>query len=242
MKKFIILVLSICVIVAMGTARIMPTVTCVAEGSGTVSITATGKIKAYPDVAYISLSIETKDAELEKAQAENAERANNLIQILLDENIKEESIKTTGFYIFPEYSYKSDSPALLGYKVCHQMKIKISEIDKLGSVIDTAVKNGANVITGIEYAIENIMPTYNQALENALNIAKEKIAVFGGFMNIENIRIKSIKELPCNNYYAECGNISFTKFSDAAAYSETHMIPGNLEIFANIELICEIVD
>jgi len=197
-----------------------------------IRVTATEKIKVQPDVAYIHLSVETKDTNLETAKSNNAERTAGLITILKENNILEDDIKTTGFYVFPEYFLREKNA---GYRVINQLCVKTKELGNIGKIIDQSTETGANIINGVKFTLEDYNSVYNTALTNAVVCAKEKAAQISKEINAEDIKIISVCELSSNYCYTlDMNHIHCDK------YITTPIICGDIEIIASVELIFEI--
>ena len=70
----------------------------------------------------------------------------------LIDTTKNETIKTTSYYFNPEYSYK-DGRKLTGYVAVNTLQIAIKDPNKTGKIISTALSNGANSVSGLEFIL-----------------------------------------------------------------------------------------
>ena len=59
--------------------------------------------------------------------------------------ISSDKIQTDHLTIYPEYYYPNDKePTLLGYKTVYGLKVITSNIDQVGTILDSSIKAGAN--------------------------------------------------------------------------------------------------
>lgn len=109
-----------------------------------------------------------------EAQRENAETMNRVIQGLLNLNIAREDIQTQVYNVFPQYDFVDGKQVFRGYEVTNSIQVKIRDIQQVGNIIDTAIQNGANQISQIEFKIEQEDAYYRMALQLALQDASKK--------------------------------------------------------------------
>jgi uncharacterized protein len=145
----------------------------------TMSITGQGTITVKPDTAVITLGIRTENKIVSQALAENAARANNMIQALKAIGINEEDIDTSSFSIYPKYDYSDGTSLLVGYEVEHIFDITVKDVNKAGNIYETAVANGANIARNIQFKLSNPNIYYQHALADALRNAIEKAITLG---------------------------------------------------------------
>lgn len=136
-----------------------------------IRVSGEGVVSVSPDIAEVSLGVETEDAELKKAQTENGARISQIIESLKEMGIPEENIQTIDFSIYPQYDYVDGKQLFRGYRVNHMLKIKVPDINLVGTVVDTAVSNGANRVSNISFSISNPIQAYQRALSIAVQNA-----------------------------------------------------------------------
>lgn len=125
----------------------------------TISVTGKGAIKVSPDMAYVTLGVQTQDKNANKAQKENSKLMNKVIEEIKSLGISEKDIKTSNFNIRPEYIHDKEDDGgrkINKYSVSHNIEIIIRDIDKVGNVIDKAVENGVNMSNSIRFSTKFI--------------------------------------------------------------------------------------
>ncbi|MGO4886895.1 SIMPL domain-containing protein [Anaerobacillus sp. MEB173] len=168
-----------------------------------MKIEGIGKANAEPDQAIVSVGIKTEDPEILVAQQENAQKSTDVINALIAIGISEEDIETTDYYINIRYDYQDGQQIFRGYVVGHILQITVRDISQVGTVIDTAVSSGANLIQNIKFTVEDPDYFYNQALANAITNANEKATVIANSISvtvqqppIKIIENKELQEVP----------------------------------------------
>ncbi|MEO0883165.1 MAG: SIMPL domain-containing protein, partial [Pseudomonadota bacterium] len=100
----------------------------------TLSLSARGVVDRAPDLAYITVGVETEAKTAAEALSENAERMNGVFAALEDAGIADSDIQTSNFSVSPNYDYSRDGPArLIGYRASNQVRAKVTDLDSLGA-------------------------------------------------------------------------------------------------------------
>ena len=144
------------------------------HASRTITVTGTGKVVANASYVQLQIEVTTQGNNVQQAQQENASIMNQVIQSILALTIPRENIQTASYTIAPMYDYVNGKQVFKGYEVTNAITVKIPDIHQVGTVIDTAVENGANRISSIQLKIDNADVYYQQALSLALHNAQMK--------------------------------------------------------------------
>jgi len=70
-----------------------------------VSVQGLGEIVVTPDLAFIDIGVQTKNADAAVAQKENAKLMAAVVEAIKAAGIKAEDIKTTGYNLYQTYDY-----------------------------------------------------------------------------------------------------------------------------------------
>lgn len=144
------------------------------EKDYTLRVNGEGIVRASPDQATISLGVRTENIDPASAQQENALIVANVLTSMTSLGIPDDHIKTTDYRIEPQYDFQDGKEIFRNYKVTHMIDILTSQIDQVGVIVDTAVKNGANSVSNIRFSLANPELVYNQALSISLRNAYQK--------------------------------------------------------------------
>ncbi|GFN31670.1 SIMPL domain-containing protein [Paenibacillus xylaniclasticus] len=150
----------------------------------TIKVEGEGQVTAEPDRAIITLGVISEGMELRTVQADNATITTQVIQSLRQLNIPPEQIQTVDYRVETEYDYIDGKQLFRGYKVTHLLQITTDRMNQAGILVDTAVTNGANTVTGIRYTLSNTELYENQALALAVRNAISKAGAIAYAMGI----------------------------------------------------------
>jgi uncharacterized protein YggE len=162
-----------------------PSLGAATDSPPSISVDAEGEVMATPDVARLTLEVETQAATAAAAGQENAKRAAGLLAAVKQVLGPEDKLRTLGYRLMPVYSYKDKSspPEIKGYRAVNRLEVKVLGVARLGTVIDTALKNGATRVDGPYWSHSGIEELQRQAAVNALKRARalaEALALAAG--------------------------------------------------------------
>lgn len=162
-----------------------------------ITVTGNGEVDAQPDYVQIQIEVRTEGKDVSLAQQENALIMNRVIGSLVALNIPREAIQTTAYTISPNYDYIEGRQVFRGYEVQNAITVKITDISQAGTVIDTAIQNGANHVSSIQFKIEDLDAYYQTALNLALinAIAKAKSMAETMHVALQPIPVEIIEEI-----------------------------------------------
>ncbi len=204
-----------------------------------LTVTGNAVISAAPDTAHITLGVETSNPSAEVAAAENAERMAKVMAALKALGLTEGEISTSGFNI---YSYNQvvnrntpEEKTITTYQVQNRITIITKDLDRVGQIVDAAVKAGANQVQGISFDLADKQELQLQALQNAVKQAKMKAEAMAESAGITLHGIFSL-----NEDYGSYVALQDTMVMRAAAFgkeAETSITPGEIEITAKVTVV-----
>lgn len=196
---------------------------------GSIKVKGIGIVKAQPNIAIVSLGVITENKNLEIAQRENAEISTQVINGLRDMGISDKDISTMSYTIEPQYDYVEGKQIFRNYNVTNILSVTIRDIEKVGEIIDTSVRNGVNTVNNIKFTVDNMSIYYNKALNLAVKDAVRKAVEIGNTLKINVNRIpSSIVEESYEEIIPEATTVKMYA-------SFTPIMPGEIKITAKIE-------
>jgi uncharacterized protein len=200
-----------------------------------ISVDADGKVMATPDLARLTLEVETQSATAAAAGQENAKQAGGVISAVKQVLGPEDKLRTLGYRLMPVHSSKDKSspPEIKGYRAVNQLEVKILDVARLGTVIDTAMKNGATRVNGPYWSHSRLEELQRQAAVNALERARrlaEALAQAAG------LKIKGVDKISTGIRFISPRAAGET-FMAAKAASPTPIEVGEEEISAHIQAV-----
>ncbi|MGG0656127.1 SIMPL domain-containing protein [Rummeliibacillus pycnus] len=151
-----------------------------------ITVKGNGEVTATPNYVQLQVEVITNGKTVSDAAGENAVTMDRVIQSLLALGIPREDIQTASYTISPKYDYIEGKQVFRGYEVTNTITVKIRDVSQVGTVIDTAVKNGANSVSGIQFKVEHSEQYYHEALSLALRDAQSKANTIAETMHLHN--------------------------------------------------------
>lgn len=195
-----------------------------------IEVIGEGKIAVAPDQAIITLGVITEGQNLEEAQKENNEKIANIIRSLLALGIPKENIKTSEFRIDTQYDYVEGKQVFRGYRITHLLQITVNQVGLTGRVVDTAVSQGANFVSNIQFTLSKPEAFYNRALALAYDDSLLKATTLARTMGVVLSKVPaSVQELS----QGTVAPIAYQSEMRVKAPS-TPIQPGELDIIARV--------
>ncbi len=152
-----------------------------AVGSGgtqrSLNVTGSGQVSLTPDIAYIYVGVHTEDPSASDAMAENNSRTQDVIEALKEAGVEEKDIRTTNFSIWPMDKYDPATNMPTGqkvYSVDNTVYVTVRDLAKLGDLLDTLVRAGANTINSIAFDLADKTAAIKEARALAVKNGKEQ--------------------------------------------------------------------
>ncbi|MGN7388125.1 SIMPL domain-containing protein [Sporosarcina sp. SAFN-015] len=157
----------------------------VRQSARSITVVGQGEVLALPDTAVNQLEVNTTSEQLSEAQRENAAIMTNIIQALDQLGIQLENIQTVNYSIFPRYDYVNGEQIFKGYEVSNSISVKLTNIQQVGEVIDTAVEHGANRVSNIQFSVENVDRYKQESIVKALQNAQMKAQTIADTLQLQ---------------------------------------------------------
>lgn len=167
----------------------------------TISVNGTGEVQHEPDMAQIQIGVVTEAESAATAVDDNNKKMNQLMATLRQQGIAEKDIQTSNFQIHPQRRHEprrpgdlGSEPEITGYMVTNQVHVTVRELSQMGEILDATVKEGANQIYGIQFAINDRTELVNQALRQALSNARKKAEALAAEADVNLGSVLAIQE------------------------------------------------
>ena len=117
-----------------------------------INVTGYAQQEVAPDTAYVTVGMESIDTDAQKARTKNNLVMNQVTNAMKAMGIPAENLKTTGFYVAPNYDAKGGK--ITSYTATNNLQIKITDLDMMSRVISKAGSLGANRIQNVRFTNE----------------------------------------------------------------------------------------
>ncbi|MBC8484913.1 MAG: SIMPL domain-containing protein [Bacteroidetes bacterium] len=148
------------------------------EQENSIQVSGYSILSVDPDKAEIILGVETQEENALDSQQGNAEIMEKIMNALRANGIKKQDIKTHQYNVYPIRNWRSEKDyyEVIGYKTTHMVKVKTTDLDNVGKVIDAAVSAGANSFQGVSFGLtdEKQAEYINEVLKEAAKNAGDR--------------------------------------------------------------------
>jgi len=197
-------------------------------------------IQAQPDTAILSIAVVTQNRQAITAQQDNAAKTDAVVRALKAAAGSGAEVKTSGYSLQAQRAYKENQPpTITGYEARNSVTVTLSDLTKVGSVIDAATQAGANDVAGIAFTLRQDRQARDRALSEATREAMSKAQVIASALGGRVVRIVEVQEEgfqqrpPVPIYQAEA------YMADKRAVA-TPIEVGALDITSRVQLIAEV--
>jgi uncharacterized protein YggE len=166
------------------------------------------------DLVYVSFEVVATEVEAVAALASNNQAMQSAIDAIIKAGVKAEDITTMDFSLGPKYNWSAGNKIFQGYEVRNSFKVKLSNLDIGGSIIDAAVNSAKGVnVNSVRFAIspdkqktfseEMIKNTIKDAYKEAELALKTINFKIDGLISIDFVGNEIIRPMPIVAYAAE---------------------------------------
>ena len=200
------------------------------ETSGEASVTA------RPDRAQIDLGVVTQANTSQAAAEQNARKLEATLSSLRQLLGTGADLKTISYALQPNYRYPKEGgePQITGYTATNVVRVTLDDLDRVGTVIDTATQAGANRIQNLKFMLKREDVVQAQALREAATRARSKADALASALGLKILRVLSAVE--SGPGVIPVRDVAFAR-TEAAA---TPIEPGTIEVRDIVNLKLEV--
>jgi uncharacterized protein YggE len=203
-----------------------------------VLVSGDSTIQAQPDTAVLMISVVTQSRQALDAQQQNAAKSEAVIRALKSSAGPGAEIKTGGYSLQPQRVYKEGQPpTITGYEARNSVTVTLSDLTKVGAVIDAAGQAGANDVAGISFTLKQDRPARDNALKEATREAMSKAQVIAQALGGRVARIVEVQE---EGFVRPPVPVPMAEYSMQARVASTPIEVGTLDVRSRVQLIAEI--
>jgi hypothetical protein len=182
---------------------------CVGQPNTERSITVPGEgsVQVAPDTVTVNLGVQTNNADVQQAVAENNRIAAAIMEAARQVGVADADMQTAYFTVYPQSNYDQFGALTdqVTYLVDNNLSVRLRDVGRLSELLQNAVDAGATNIYGVTFSIADTTAAEVEARTEAMTDAQARaalIAVDAGLKLGEPITISTGVTLPQPVYYA----------------------------------------
>ena len=197
----------------------------------TILTTGEAIVRRAPDVAYLTLAVESRAKSSREAQRQNADALAGVQRQLANSGVAKEAQRTLGLWLEQEFDNVNGRRVARDFVARNTLEIRIDDLARAGEIADAVVQGGATSLNGNRFDLKDRAAVERDALRAAVVDARARAeaaaAGAGGtvdrILKIEDSRTEAPPPRP------------FMMRAEAAPPS-TAIEPGFIEIRAQVAL------
>ena len=201
-----------------------------------VAVSGEATVAAQPDTAILHISVITQNKNALEAQGENATRSEAVLRAVRAAAGAGAEVKTSGYVLTPQRVYRENQPpTITGYEARNSVTVTMSDLTRVGAVIDAAAAAGANDVDNVTFTLRKDRQARGEALAEATRAALSKAQALAQALGGRVTRILEVREggAPPRPLYAEAR-------ADMRVAQATPIEVGTLDLRSEVQLVAEI--
>lgn len=204
----------------------------------TIRVTGQATVEAQPDQVEVDAGVVTRAETSQRASAENA-RLLDAALTSLRRSFPMATIRSVAYSVRPEYNQPTGNaePRITGYTATNLVRVTLTDVSRVGALIDAATTAGANRVERVQYSLGKEDTVRAQALREAAVAARTHADALATALGVRIVRILSASEesVAPVRQFAEMAT-----FARAGAAPTTPISVGPIEMTATVILTVEV--
>jgi uncharacterized protein len=195
-------------------------------------------VSANPDEANIDIGIVSQAPTSQAAADLNAKQSDTVMQALRA-LVPPSNVKTENFAVNPNYRYPKDggAPTILGYTANNTVRVVLDDISKLRKVIDAATQAGASNVNRLTFTLHDEKAVRARALAEAARQAHAGAEALAVSLKVKLGRLLRVEE----GQPVIVSPAREIELGKAESTDQGPILPGNIEVHANVKLTFELL-
>jgi uncharacterized protein YggE len=144
-----------------------------------ISVTGEATVSVPPDQAQIDGGITSEAKTAREASEANNTAMGKVLLALKGAGIEAKDVQTSRLSLQPQSPPNRTGPATIAsYRASNRVTVRLRDVTKVASVIDTLVGAGANEIGGINFVVTQASKLLDEAREQAIADARRKAEIY----------------------------------------------------------------
>lgn len=206
----------------------------------TIVVSGYADMLVKPDHATVNIGVDTSDKLTTKALAANTVLMNRVIEALKAIGVAEKHMQTSNFSIMAQHpqakdGYSFDMTVTLGYAVSNTLTISVDDVSKVGAIIDTAVKAGANTSNSVTFDAKDSKAYDDKVLTEAVQNARHNAEVMAAAEGAKVGKMISMTSAPSALDIGGFPNANYAPV--LARIASPFVMPGEVPIAARVTVV-----
>jgi len=154
-----------------------------------ITVSGSGQVHVDPDLAVVRLGVLAQNEDASAAQQEANRVARGILDGVEALGVPAEAVQTSRLVLSPVYDQprpqdQSRQPRISAYRASNVVSVRLTDLTRVGPVIDAAIKAGANQVEGVNFQLEDDTSARQEALTEAVHEARGKAATIAEALGV----------------------------------------------------------
>jgi len=203
------------------------------EPPARIVVSGTGTASAVPDAAELTAGAAASAPSAGEALARTSAVVERLRAVLEELGVPDAQVQTAQLDLSVEYRRPEtggEPREVAGYRATHVLRVRLTDLDLLGRLLDQVVAEGANVLRNVRFLRRDPTPTLDDARRRAVADARRKAELLAAEAGVRLGRVLRIEEAsPAPRPFARAAMA-------AEAARAVPVSPGELELEARVSV------
>jgi uncharacterized protein YggE len=131
-------------------------------------------VRHIPDVAFVTLTVETRAKSPREAQRQNAEAVAGVQRQIVNFGLSKDAQRTLGLSLDQEFDNVNGRRIARDFVARNTLELKIDDVARAGEIADAVVQAGATSLNGIRFDLKDRTAAEREALRAAVADARAR--------------------------------------------------------------------
>jgi uncharacterized protein YggE len=185
-------------------------------------------VSKKPDIAFLSVGVESQQSTASAAQSDLANKAAKLIARAKALGVADKDLNTAGYSVGPYYP--PGAQTISGYRASEQLQIKWHTVDTVGKALDALVQEGGATNIGVSFGLADPKAAQAEARTLAIADARSRAQAMANAAGVKLGQVIRVSDLTFSGYPSTGYDLR------AAAPAATQLPVGELTVAITVEV------
>ncbi len=186
-------------------------------------------VSKKPDLALISVGVESKESSASAAQQDLGSKADKLIARGKALGIADKDITTSGYWVGP--NYVAPDATISGYRASETLLLKWHSVDTIGKTLDALVQEGGASQISVGFTLADAKAARAEARTLAIADARSRAQAMAAAAGVKLGKVLRISDLSSSGYSSPAFDVK------GAARATTQVPVGQLDVLVSVEVV-----
>jgi len=186
-------------------------------------------VSKKPDLALISVGVESKESSASAAQQDLGSKAGKLIARGKALGIADKDITTSGYWVGP--NYVAPDATISGYRASETLLLKWHSVDTIGKTLDALVQEGGASQISVGFTLADAKAARAEARTLAIADARSRAQAMAAAAGVKLGKVLRISDLSSSGYSSPAFDVK------GAARATTQVPVGQLDVLVSVEVV-----